>query len=159
MHSTTVVTSHSDKYRFQQPDVLVVDDDPDIQTILRDLLESEGYAITDASTCREALRQAQTISFAAVLLDIELPDGDGLSLFGQLQKMIPALPVILLTAAASSELHSHSLSLGAFSFVAKPYNHRELCHLVRQAIGTPGKALPEAADSAHSQPATCRSNS
>jgi DNA-binding response OmpR family regulator len=120
--------------RFKQPEILIVDDDPDIQTALQDLLESEGYAVTDAATCREALLHMQTMPFDAVLLDIGLPDGDGLSVLKHLKNSIPSLPVIMLTAATTDALRAESLAQGAFSFLPKPYNHNELRLLVRQAI-------------------------
>jgi DNA-binding response OmpR family regulator len=98
--------------RFKQPEILIVDDDPDIQTALHDLLESEGYAVTDATTCREALLHTQTMPFDAVLLDFGLPDGDGLSVLKHLKNSIPSLPVIMLTAATTADLRaSHSLEV------------------------------------------------
>ncbi|WP_455388277.1 response regulator [Petrachloros mirabilis] len=120
--------------RFKQPEILIVDDDPDIQTALHDLLESEGYAVTNAATCGEALLHTQTMPLDAVLLDIGLPDGDGLSVLKQLKNSIPSLPVIMLTAATTDDLRAESLARGAFSFLPKPYNHNELRLLVRQAI-------------------------
>jgi DNA-binding response OmpR family regulator len=120
--------------RFKQPEVLIVDDDPDIQSALHDLLESECYTVTNAATCREALLHAQAMPFNAVLLDIGLPDGDGLSVLRDLKNSIPSLPVIMLTAATTDDLRAESLAQGAFSFLPKPYNHNELRLLVRQAI-------------------------
>jgi DNA-binding response OmpR family regulator len=136
-----VAPSHPDSTRFKQPEILIVDDDPDIQTVLHDLLESEGYIVTQASTCREALRRTRTTPFDVVLLDIGLPDGDGFSVLGQLQEMTPSLPVILLTAATSTDLHAVALNRGAFSFLAKPYNHHELRLLVRHAVATTDKVI------------------
>jgi len=120
--------------RFEQPEILIVDDDPDIQSALHDLLESEGYAVTDATTCREALLHTQTVRFDAVLLDIGLPDGDGFSVLRDLKNSIPSLPVIMFTAATTDDLRVESLAQGAFSFLPKPYNHHELRLLVRHAI-------------------------
>jgi DNA-binding response OmpR family regulator len=127
--------------RFKQPEILIVDDDPDIQAALHDLLESEGYAVTDATTCREALLHTQTVRFDAVLLDIGLPDGDGFSVLRGLKNSIPSLPVIMLTAATTDDLRAESLAQGAFSFLPKPYNHHELRLLVRQAINLTVNAL------------------
>jgi len=127
--------------RFKQPEILIVDDDPDIQAALHDLLESEGYAVTDATTCREALLHTQTVHFDAVVLDIGLPDGDAFSVLRGLKNSIPSLPVIMLTDATTDDLRSESLAQGAFSFLPKPYNHHELRLLVRQAINLTVNAL------------------
>lgn len=136
MLKVTIVSCAPEENRFKQPEILIVDDDQDLQTILHDLLESEGYAVTEASTCREALLHAETTPFDAVLLDIELPDGDGLSVLNHLQETIPSLSVIMLTAVTSTDLRAAVLAQGAFSFLSKPYDHNELRLLVREAIGT-----------------------
>ena len=76
----------------------------------------------------------KTMPFDAALLDIGLPDGDGLSVLKHLKNSIPSLPVITLTATTTADLRAESLAQGAFSFLAKPYNHNELPLLLRQAI-------------------------
>ena len=149
MQKAAVVTSSPQKKRFEQPEVLIVDDDPDLQIILHDLLESEGYAVTEASTCREALLHTQTKSFDAVLLDIGLPDGDGVSVLNHLLETSPSLSVIMLTAATSTDLRADVLAQGAFSFLSKPYSHNELRLLVRQAIGTTASDRPTGMRASH----------
>lgn len=116
------------------PAVLVVDDDPDILAALHDLLEHEGYQVTCASTCRDALAQATGFRYDAVLLDIGLPDGDGLSVLDILRERHPSLPIIILTAFGSSEYSVKSLSHGAFSCMKKPYDRDTLRGLLRRAI-------------------------
>jgi len=65
------------------PAILIVDDDPDILTALYDLLEHDGFRVIGVSTCRNALAQVKTADFVAVLIDIELTDGDGLAVLEQ----------------------------------------------------------------------------
>ena len=117
------------------PAVLIVDDDSDILTALHDLIEHDGFRVTGASTCREALAQVETADFAAVLLDVGLPDGDGLAILETIQAITPSLPVIVLTAFTSQDYHARSLSSGAFSFLTKPYNRNELRAVLRRAVG------------------------
>jgi DNA-binding response OmpR family regulator len=74
------------------PAILIVDDDPDILTALHDLLEHNGFLVTGASTCRDALAQVETADFAAVLLDVGLPDGDGLAYLRQSRPSHPHSP-------------------------------------------------------------------
>jgi len=114
--------------------VLIVDDDQDILTALHDLLEHDGYLVTAVSTCRDALTQVRTANFAAVLLDIGLPDGDGLTVLETIQAIAPSLPVIVLTAFTSQDYRAKSLSRGAFSYLTKPYNRDEIRAVVRQAV-------------------------
>lgn len=117
------------------PAVLIVDDDQDILTALHDLLEHEGFLVTEVSTCRDALAQVNTVDFAAVLLDIGLPDGDGLAVLEAIQIIAPSLPVIVLTAFTSQDYRAKSLSRGAFSCLTKPYNRDEVRAVLRRAVG------------------------
>ena len=117
------------------PAILIVDDDPDILTALYDLIEYDGFRVTGVSTCRDALAQAKTVDFAAVLLDIGLPDGDGLAVLETIQAIAPSLPVIVLTAFTSQDSRTRSLSSGAFSCLTKPYNRDVLRAVLRRAVG------------------------
>lgn len=117
------------------PAILIVDDDPDILTALHDLLEYDGFLVTEVSTCRDALEQVRTVDFSAVLLDIGLPDGDGLAVLEIIQTIAPSLPVIVLTAFTSQDYRAKSLSGGAFSYLTKPYNRDELRAVLRRAVG------------------------
>jgi DNA-binding response OmpR family regulator len=114
--------------------VLIVDDDVDILTALHDLLEHDGFLVTAVSTCRDALTEVRTANFAAVLLDIGLPDGDGLAILETIQAVTPTLPVIVLTAFTSQDYRAKSLSRGAFSYLTKPYNRDEIRAVVRRAV-------------------------
>ena len=117
-----------------RPAILLVDDDPDISTALHDLLEHDGFLVTAVSTCYDVLAQVKIAKFAAVLLDIGLPDGDGLSVLETLQTLVPSLPVIILTAFTSQDHRAKSLSRGAFCYLTKPYNRDELRTVLRRAV-------------------------
>lgn len=121
------------------PTILIVDDDPDILTALHDLMEHEGFRVTGVSTCRDALAETKAHGFAAVLLDIGLPDGDGLTVLETIQAIAPSLPVIVLTAFTSQDYRTRSLSNGAFSCLTKPYNRDALRAVLRRVtrIGRP----------------------
>lgn len=110
--------------------VLVVEDDPDIAMGLQDLLEFEGFHVDYAPTCRQAFSSIEQHAYDAVLLDLGLPDGDGLSVLEQLQISHPALPVIVVTAS-NRDLGS----LRAYARLTKPWDRRQLCMLLRQATG------------------------
>jgi len=107
------------------PAILIVDDDPDILTALYDLLEHDGFRVIGVSTCRNALAQVKTADFVAVLIDIELTDGDGLAVLETIQAIAPSLPVIIFTDVTSQAYRARSLSSGAFSCLIKPYDRDE----------------------------------
>ena len=117
------------------PAALIVDDDPDILTAFYDLIEYEGFHVAGVSTCRDALTQAKTVDFAAVLLDIGVSDGDGLAVLETIQAIAPSLPVIVLTAFTTQDYRTRSLSSGAFSCLTKPYNRDVLRAVLRRAAG------------------------
>ena len=102
------------------PAILAVDNDPDILAALLDLLDHEGYHVTCVSTCGDALAEATTSPYNAVLLDVGLPGGEGFSVLDILRQLNPSLPVIILTVFTSPEYRAGSLSHGAFSWVNKP---------------------------------------
>lgn len=115
--------------------ILIVDDDPDIVTTLNDFLEHEGYQVESVGTGAEALRLAQAHRFNVVILDLGLPDRDGLSVLESIQQLDPHLPVIILTAFTNSERTIGSLMQGAFAYLTKPYNRDELRATLRRALG------------------------
>jgi PAS domain S-box-containing protein len=130
------------------PAILIVDDDPDIALALHDLLGHAGYRVQVAGTGAEALSKTKANSFAAVLLDVMLPDMDGLSVLTLLKEIDPALPVIMLTAFVEVAKKYGSLTEGAFGYLTKPYDAEELKALVRRAVRA--KDLSIAAASAKS---------
>ena len=88
-----------------------------------------------AGTGAEALAKAKAETFAAVLLDVMLPDMDGLSVLTLLKEIDSSLPVIMLTAFVEVAKKYGSLTEGAFGYLTKPYDAEELKALVRRAVG------------------------
>ncbi|GKS57002.1 hypothetical protein YTPLAS18_05290 [Nitrospira sp.] len=121
--------------------ILIVDDDPDIVITLQDFLEHEGYQVEAVQTGTDALRLTATQRYNAVILDLGLPDRDGLSVLESLQQVDPHLPVIILTAFTNSERTIGSLLQGAFSYLTKPYNRDELRATLRRALGVQALAV------------------
>lgn len=127
------------------PVVLLVDDDADIALALHDLLTHAGYRVEVASTGAAALDKAKNQLFAAVLLDLMLPDMDGLSILTLLKESDPTLPVIMLTAFGEVAKKHGALAEGAFGYLTKPYDAEELKALVRRAVGVKHLSVEAAA--------------
>ena len=121
--------------------ILIVEDNPDLVIGLQDLLQHEGYQVVTAGTCAEAMAQAHRHRFNAVLLDLGLPDGDGLDVLNALQSLDPTLPIIIVTASTATEKTVGSLSKGAFAYLTKPYNGEELRAVLRRAVGVKALAV------------------
>jgi PAS domain S-box-containing protein len=115
--------------------VLVVEDNPDIVIGLQDLLQHEGYLVTVVGTCADAIAQINLQRFNVVLLDLGLPDGDGLDVLKEVQRRDTSVPVIIITAHIQPERTVGSLAKGAFAYLTKPYNTEELRQNLLRAIG------------------------
>ena len=121
--------------------VLVVEDNPDLVIGLQDLLHHDGYAVTVARTVAVAIELVRAHRFNAILLDLGLPDGDGLEVLKETQRLDPSLPVVIVTADISRDRTVGLLREGAFSYLTKPYDREELRHTLRRAIGVKDLAV------------------
>jgi PAS domain S-box-containing protein len=121
--------------------VLVVEDNQDLVIGLQDLLQHDGYAVTVADTVAGAIELVQTHRFNAILLDLGLPDGDGLDVLKESQRLDPSLPVVIVTADISRDRTVGSLMEGAYAYLTKPYDREELRHTLRRAIGVKDLAV------------------
>jgi len=114
--------------------VLVVDDERLVRLALRDKLSREGYGVVEAADGGEAQRAIDAGSFDCVLLDVRLPDTDGLALLRKLNRIQPGLPVIVVTACTSIDGAVEAMKCGAADYIAKPFDVNEVADTVRQAL-------------------------
>lgn len=106
--------------------ILIADDEPELLSMLYDILYKDGfYNIYTAKNCAEALETAKKQSISLFLLDVNLPDGDGFSLFERLRDYSLS-PVIFLTARGEAEDRIKGLGLGADDYIVKPFLPKEL---------------------------------
>jgi len=116
-----------------QPLLLVADDEPRITKLVSMALSEEGFRVVTASSGEEALLKAEQIRPDIILLDIVMPDLDGIEVMRQLRERRP-VPVILLTAKGSTADKAKGLDLGADDYVAKPFHPDELAARVRAVL-------------------------
>ncbi len=116
-----------------QPLVLVADDEQRITKLVSMALSDEGFRVITASGGEEALQKAEEIRPDIVLLDIVMPDMDGIEVMRQLRER-RSVPVILLTAKGSAADKAKGLDLGADDYVAKPFHPDELAARVRAVL-------------------------
>lgn len=119
--------------------VLVVDDNADILSNVRDYLEMSGLSVETALGGREALSRMSRKSYAVCILDIGLPDIDGLSVCKTLRQKGDKTPILMLTARDSIDDRVTGLRVGADDYLIKPFSFRELSArvqaLIRRAYG------------------------
>ena len=116
--------------------ILVVDDDEAIRWTLREALQSWGFATVEAGSAAEAIKQFQAELPAAVLLDIDLPDGSGLDVLREIKREHPEAIVIMITGNVQVDNTISALRGGAYDFIGKPINLEELRVTLRNAIET-----------------------
>jgi DNA-binding response OmpR family regulator len=106
--------------------VLVVDDEPNITELVAMALRYEGFSVKTAATGRAALSAVTQFSPALVILDIMLPDIDGLEVLRRLNSAGAKIPIIFLTAKDATEDKVHGLTIGGDDYVTKPFSVEEL---------------------------------
>jgi two-component system KDP operon response regulator KdpE len=115
------------------PKILVVDDEPQIRTLLKATLGRAGYAVIEAGTAREALNAKAIDKPDLILLDLGLPDRDGLELIAALRAE-PHSALIVVSARDLTDQKVAALDLGADDYVTKPFDTEELLARVRASL-------------------------
>jgi two-component system KDP operon response regulator KdpE len=113
--------------------VLIVDDEPDIRRVLRVLLESENYRVVEAATAERGEIEARTHKPDAMILDLGLPDADGVEVVKAVRKW-STLPIVVLSARTMEPQKIAALDAGADDYVTKPFSAPELLARVRAAL-------------------------
>ena len=119
--------------------ILLVEDDCDLAAGLKRALQNEGFAVNHVATGADALAAIKTEAPEIVILDIGLPDIDGLTVLKRLRVAHPELPVLLLTARASLDDKVAGLDSGADDYLAKPFDMDELfarLRVLQRRLGT-----------------------
>jgi DNA-binding NtrC family response regulator len=114
--------------------ILVVDDESEIREGLELLLQSEGYQVSSAETAMSGLAQLEERPFDLLLLDVSLPDRNGIDMLKDIHRQDPHLPIVLITAYGSIEMARAAFKSGAMDYITKPWSNDELLAQVAQAV-------------------------
>lgn len=124
--------------------ILIVDDEPALQDMVTGILTRGGYETASALSCAQAMERFCSGNPDAVLLDVNLPDGDGFSLFGQLRESRD-VPVLFLSARDEDADRLRGLGLGADDYITKPFLPQELLLRLRSVLRRVYREEPDAA--------------
>ena len=113
--------------------ILVVDDETIVRESLGAWLREDGHTVETAENGRQALRMVAEKPYDLAILDIKMPNMDGLELQRRLGEAAPELTVVIMTAYASVETAVNALKAGAYDYIVKPFDPDELSHLIRRA--------------------------
>jgi PAS domain S-box-containing protein len=134
--------------------LLIIDDEETLCYFLKESLEEKGYHAVAVHTAREGLEQAAKQDADLVLLDLKLPDGEGLDVLREIRKYNSDLPVIVLTGHAAVESAVRAMKLGAYDYLEKPINLAQLSSSVAEVLNssptkrTPVKVVDDEAEAA-----------
>lgn len=122
--------------------VLVVEDEPQMRSMLADNLEFEGYRVTAVASGEEALREVASRRFALLLVDVMLPGISGFDVCRDLRARGYHVPIVVLTARTEERDRVQGLDLGADDYVGKPFSVHELLARVRAIVRRDGWHAP-----------------
>jgi DNA-binding NarL/FixJ family response regulator len=122
---------------FRQFDILIVDDQAHMRAVLRDLIQKKfpGHVVADTASGRQAFKLVQEARPQLVLMDVSLPDGNGILLTGRITSVSPRTRVVIVSEYTEQTYVERALAAGALGFVAKEKIYAELPALVASALG------------------------
>src|SRR5947209_19597689 len=124
----------SRKRSMSKGSILVVDDESEIREGLELLLRGEGYGVSSAETGESGLEKLEQHPYDLLLLDVSLPDRNGLDMLKEIHRRDPQLSVVLITAYGSIEMARAAFKNGAMDYITKPWSNDELLAQVAQAV-------------------------
>jgi DNA-binding response OmpR family regulator len=107
-------------------DILVIEDDPSVRTLVKAVLEHNGNKVTTADTAKEGERNAIEDDFDMIILDLGLPDGDGYEVCKNIRGKSIETPVLILSGEQETNVKVKMLKVGADDYLTKPFNTEEL---------------------------------
>ncbi len=114
--------------------LLVIDDEPNVLYSLENALQSDTVSVRTAANAKQGIHLVSELSPDAVLLDVRLPDKSGLDTFVEIQKLDPQLPIIMMTAFTTTDTAIEAMKRGAFDYLTKPVDLKQLRNVVAKAI-------------------------
>jgi len=121
--------------------ILIVEDDAALRRFVRAAAEEGGFSVDEAASLDDATANIETVPYDAVVLDLGLPDGDGLSLIATIRRVRAGLPVLILTARDSVKDRVKGLDTGADDYLVKPFASEELLARIRALLRRPGQVM------------------
>ncbi|WP_027378891.1 response regulator transcription factor [Chryseobacterium daeguense] len=114
--------------------ILIIEDEPEIRNVVQDFLESEHFIVEYAEDFNSGLDKIISYEYDCILLDIMLPDGNGMELLKEIKSMHKKDPVIILSAKDSVDDKVNGLEIGADDYLAKPFHLAELMARIKSVI-------------------------
>jgi len=117
-----------------QKTILVADDDASIRSLLKQLLADEGFAVLEAATGSEVVEKVKDSVPDLVIMDIRMPELDGIEALSRVKTINPRTAVLIMTAFGSSNMAIRAMELGAFDYITKPFELDKISHTVKRVL-------------------------
>ena len=114
--------------------ILVAEDDPTVISLYCDVLDLEGYEVVTALKEEDALTAVREQAFDLSIIDLQLAKRNGISVMEDVHKITPDIPVIILTAYGSIESAVEAIQKGAYDYMTKPFDSKELLSKIKTAL-------------------------
>jgi len=111
--------------------ILMIDDEKDLCLIVTTALTRKGYNVAIANTRRKAIASIKREKPDLILLDLKLPDGDGMTLLPRIKKMTPRTVVNIISAYGSEEIREEARKKGAYTFIDKPFTEKDILKSIK----------------------------
>jgi len=118
----------------KKPSVLVIDDDEDIRKVLSEILKDNGYRVDSAETGGEALRKAEEKFYNLALIDIRLPDIEGIELLTKIRETKPRMRKIIITGYPTLKNAVEALNKGADAYIMKPLDIEKVLATIKEQL-------------------------
>jgi two-component system response regulator (stage 0 sporulation protein F) len=114
--------------------VLIIEDDEEMRSLLKEVIEEEGYEAESVDKGTYAFRRVMRRSFDVIVTDVRMPGFSGLDILPGLRRLQPDTPIIVITAFGSEEVHRKALERGASAYLEKPVRMEELRILIHSMM-------------------------
>ena len=114
--------------------ILIVDDEPIMRESLSDWLRDDGYSVVTAEGGVRALKLLPTKEWHVLIVDLKMPGMDGIEVMGEVKKVNPDIPIIIMTAYATVDTAVRAMREGAYDYVVKPFDPEEMALIIRKLV-------------------------
>jgi len=118
----------------QTAKILIIDDDENIRKALTAVLEDEGYAVVTVDTARKGIEKTQTEFFHLALIDVRLPDMEGVDLLPKLRQTTPKIRKIIITGYPTLQNAAAAVNKGADAYVMKPFDVEKMLQTIKEQL-------------------------
>ena len=114
--------------------ILIIDDDENIREVLTQILEDEGYSVETADTAKKGIEKSENAFFNAALIDVRLPDMEGIELLARLRDTKPRMRKIIITGYPTLQNAVSAVNKGADAYIMKPFDMETMLYTIREQL-------------------------